>query len=216
MSPTCEPRLGKQLYCRHSCFLLFRSFVHLQNIYTRFESAYREEDIEELVVEGFAYNASKGVDMLLTAEWGEGFHHLLPKQVATVQSGKAQQKWGGRSHPLKSFKQLSPAVRRVCSEGNGGVKAQYHFAGTEGQYFMLPPYAHAPPPLDAEKAKELGAASGANESAAPALVTRFYGLGSVGEKEGGKSIMALNVNPPPPPSASMGVKKAAKEGETRT
>lgn len=70
--------------------------------------------------------------MLLTSEWAEGFHHLLPKQV-TSDKAKAgeKQKWGGRSHPLKSFKNLSPAVRRVCHEGSGGVKAQYHFAGGE-------------------------------------------------------------------------------------
>jgi hypothetical protein len=37
-------------------------------------------------------------------------------------------------------------VRRVCYEGSGGIKAQYHFAGGEGHYFQLPPYAYDPNP----------------------------------------------------------------------
>ena len=67
-----------------------------------------------------------GVDVLLTAEWGEKFDALLPDTM---------------SHPLASATEdnLSPAVTRLATK----VAARYHVAGTEGAYFAPPPYRNA-------------------------------------------------------------------------
>jgi hypothetical protein len=138
------------------CYLSGRydetTFASDFNIVTRYDSANREEDVEELLVEGRAYNKKTGVDLLLTAEWGKGMGSLLkPDQI-----------------PLKSFQRLSPAVQRLCSEQ---ISMQYHFAGTEGCFFQLPPY----------------------RNGTMAYPSRFYGLGCVGNKTKQRSLQALNV-----------------------
>jgi hypothetical protein len=93
---------------------------------TKYEPHYVHDDIKVLLA---AYAGSKeaqdhGVDLLLTSEWGRGYHSLLPSTLLPKGLSSSPDSTG------------SPAVKQVCC----AVSAQYHFAGKEGVFFQLPPY----------------------------------------------------------------------------
>jgi len=92
----------------------------------RYYNQYHEEHVEETLIAGFGYKKELGVDILLTAEWG--------------------QKWAGllRPNDQPEFFKLgepvivegSPAVHRLCGE----LSMKYHFAAHEGVHYALTPY----------------------------------------------------------------------------
>lgn len=107
-----------------------------------FQPHYLAEDVAaivEAVTKDDEEMSLVGVDVLMTAEWGEGFDGtMLPGDRPGV-----------AKHPLATKDSLSPAVRRLASE----VPARYHIAGTEGVHFQMAPYRN---PLHATRFYGLG------------------------------------------------------------
>jgi hypothetical protein len=108
-----------------------------------FHPNYLAEDVDALIEEatkGDEETSLVGVDILMTAEWGERFDTLLPED---------QQ---GDAHPLAkaTTDNLSPAVQRLASE----ISARYHVAGTEGVHLQMNPYRN---PIHATRFYGLGA-----------------------------------------------------------
>jgi len=80
---------------------------------------YSEEAVEELLIEAHAYRRDKGVDVLLTSEWGEGVDNLVEPQLRGVVTAPH-----------------SPAVGRLGRE----LAPRYHFAGGQAAPLTLEPY----------------------------------------------------------------------------
>ena len=103
----------------------FSSGVYNEGLYAKDEppadsdkkyySAYHNEHVEEVVIAGYGYKKDKGIDILLTAEWGAQWNHYSDS-------------------PLRV--QGSPAVKRLGAE----LSMKYHFCGTEGVYHSHPVY----------------------------------------------------------------------------
>ena len=95
----------------------------------------------QVLLEGHAYRRDRGVDLLLTSEWGEGFDNLLdpshrPLLVDSARDATPDAASGLESAVVPRGNRLSPAVGRLGRE----LSPRYHFAGGQPVAFSLPPY----------------------------------------------------------------------------
>eukprot|EP00808_Paulinella_micropora_P000970 g79670.t1 len=88
--------------------------------FEKYRPFYVEADVQSLQQQA----GSAPVDVLLTAEWGAGFHHLLSAEALPKTLPNPPQKTG------------SPVVASLASS----FCSRYHFAGLEDTFFTLPPY----------------------------------------------------------------------------
>jgi len=87
-----------------------------------YASYYTQGDVQKVIDE--SKQAPRGmIDILLTAEWGKGWHNLLADSALPT----------AMRDPLNVG---SPAVALLAST----LSIRYHFAGSERSYLMLPPY----------------------------------------------------------------------------
>mgnify|MGYP001969550677 FL=1 len=107
-----------------------------------FKPFYLREDVQRVVDAASTGEEEElaGVDVLMTAEWGDKFDTLLPEDQPAPLADRA-------------VNTLSPAVTTLASS----VPARYHLAGTEGVHLQLPPYRNA---LHATRFYGLGAVDG--------------------------------------------------------
>ena len=77
--------------------------------------------MEELLISANAYRRDRGIDVLLTSEWGCGVDNLVEPQLLPV----------GLDHA-----RMSPAVGRLGKE----LAPMYHFAGGQTCALTLEPY----------------------------------------------------------------------------
>ena len=91
----------------------------------QFEPFYHSSDVRTLVTKA-AKASPFGIDILLTSEWGAGFHNLSDEVVNKLPATIAE----------KPNSIGSPGVALLASR----IPARYHFAGTMNTYFELLPY----------------------------------------------------------------------------
>ena len=90
-----------------------------------FKPFYLREDVQRVVDAASTGEEEElaGVDVLMTAEWGDKFDTLLPEDQLAPLADRA-------------VNTLSPAVTTL----RASVAARYHLAGTENVHIQLPPY----------------------------------------------------------------------------
>eukprot|EP00854_Cymbomonas_tetramitiformis_P017841 gene17841-21245_t len=86
------------------------------------DTCYHESEVDELIAKA-SESFVVGHDILLTSEWGQGFHRLLPLEASIPMHG-----------PLE--RAGSPAVARLASEAD----FRYHFVGTLNVHYQLAPF----------------------------------------------------------------------------
>jgi hypothetical protein len=90
-----------------------------------YEPLYHSADVRALALKA-AKASPFGVDLLLTAEWGAGFHKLSDEVVNKLPSNLTD-------NPAAVG---SPGVSVLASR----IPARYHFAATQNTFFELLPY----------------------------------------------------------------------------
>jgi len=85
---------------------------------SKYYSAYHESHVEEALIAGYGYKKDKGIDILLTTEWGDRLDSQMLKAERPTATSKSE------------------AVKRLAQE----LSMKYHFSACEGTYFTLPPY----------------------------------------------------------------------------
>ena len=144
-----------------------------------FKPLYLREDVQRVVDAASTGEEEElaGVDVLMTAEWGEKFDTLLPRTNRRRRRPRGQ-------HPLPRG-----------HHARLSVPARYHLAGTEGVHLQLPPYRNG---LHATRFYGLGAGTAAGAKFVVALaVTPTIQLALAAARDGvggrGRDAVPLHV-----------------------